>query len=228
MPDIQVALVTFPNHPARLAYFRHTVMGLKEKLTASRHTLGYVCSAESERDPTREWQGGFLEKFCQGMGIELKYREGRASLGANMNAAMRMCTAPLILLVQDDWLLTEPLDLSPGADFLLNTRDVDLLRYSWPGYELIFHPNPDGWRRIDPDGPWCYGDDPHLRRQDFMARYGWYREDGPPLCSEGDMVWRMKRMRANICAADKVYFAGIGDVSSVPLDREQRARAVAR
>jgi hypothetical protein len=61
-----------------------------------------------------------------------------------------------------------------------------------------------------------------------MAKHGWYKEDGPPLCSEGDMVWRMRRARANIAVADKVYFAGIGDVSSIPLDREIRERAIAR
>lgn len=216
MDTIDVALVTWPNHPARIEYFERCVRLLKKRLTASCHTLCWRCSSETEQDTKYPWFGDRLEKVCAAESIQLFWREGPAGLASNMNAALRCCEAELIFLVQDDFCLDDPLDLSPGAEFLLANRDVDLLRYSWPGMDrvrLVDHP--DGWRRFDTQGPWPYGDDPHLRRRDFMDRWGWYLEGTQHGASEGDMVLRLTAGGANIAAADKIYFGHGGAVSAV-------------
>lgn len=226
MEAIDVAITAWPNHPKRLEYFRTVVKALRDKLTASRHELRYHCSAESEVDPAHSWHGPELCHICDEEEISLSWREGPASLGGNMNAALRLCTAPTIFLVQDDWLLLRPLDLSDGADYLTANSDVDLIRYSWPGNLTHFIGCRGGWPIVDFADGWTYGDDPHLRRQDFMQKHGWYIEGGPHGRSEGDMLYRLRRAQATILASNELYFGTIGAVASVI--EECRPRAVPR
>lgn len=226
MATIDVALVTWPNHPKRWEYFSRCIPALLDGLTATGYDLRYVCSSESEVDPKHEWFGEQLKEFCEKNGIELAFREAPASLGANMNAALRMCKADTIFLVQDDWLLNGPCDIGPGADYLRDRPDVDYIRYSWPGDLCTFVPQADGWTQITHQGHWPYGDDPQLRRPGFTDKFGWYLEGGRHGRSESNMVYAVKAKHAYIIAADKNYFSHFGEVASVI--NEYRERAVSR
>jgi hypothetical protein len=230
---IDVILVTWPNHPRRLQYFRRTVRALAEKLTASRHELRWLCSSESARDPDSTWHGDELAEFCAKVGIKLHWREGPPSLGAGMNAAARLCMAPVCLLVQDDYELLEPLDLSPGAELLAENPQIDLVRFCYfchPQYgtQFVADSGHHGWQRVNIRGYWPYGDDPQMRRRDFHAKWGWYLEGGQHGVSEGDMLWRLVRGEATIFAADRCYFGHFGEVAAVPESQEHRERAVTR
>jgi hypothetical protein len=104
----------------------------------------------------------------------------------------------------------EPLDLSPGADLLTAHSEVDLIRYLWPeSLGCRFKGDVEGWRRFDLAGPWPYGDEPHLRRRDFMDRHGWYAE-GVGHHAEGNMIRRLVENKATILAADRMYFGHFG------------------
>jgi hypothetical protein len=223
---IQVAITNWPNHPKRIEYFRRVTESLQSKLTAVGHSIQYVCSSETERDPKHPWFGDELIELCREQNIVLSWRDAPASLGGNMNAALRLCDAPVVFLVQDDWMLLEPLDIGPGAEYLSSHSDVDLIRYSWPGHMTRFTGDRDGWQIVDGDYQFSYGDDPQLRRPDFVQRFGEYREGGPHGISEGDMLYRLRKANAVILAAQKNYFCTIGDVASV-ID-EKRERAVQR
>lgn len=230
-PDIDVCLVTWPNHPRRIEYFKRTLVSLEKNLTASRHTLRLLCSSEAERDPQSTWHGEELQEICQQKKIPLVWHQPPASLGGGMNHAIRQSTAPLIYLQQDDFELLEPLDLSPGADFILAHPEVDLLRYSYPihpEYGTSFSGEIDGWRQVNIDGSWPYGDDPHLRRRDFLDKWGFYLEGQHHGAAETDMLCRLVGRRAVICAADRCYYGHFGQVAAVPLSKEYRARAVSR
>jgi len=223
--NIDVAMVTWPNHPERLVYFTLCFERLKKNLSASRHSLRFVCSAETQQDPTRPWRGDDLEAYCRENDIALSWRDAPANLGANMNAAIHLCTAELILLQQDDWMLLYPLDLSPGAEFMLSNRGVDLLRYSWPDNERMrptFTDDPSGWRRIDPLGKWPYGDDPHLRRRDFNDRWGWYLEGGRHGTASSTLLHLLAKGQADIRVADRCYYVHGGPVTSVLDDIRNR------
>lgn len=229
MATVDVNLVTWPNHPARWEYFLRTMLALQNHLTASRHEIRWYCSAETERDPRHAWQGNRLEDFCGRYGIELAWHEGRANLGANMNAALRLGSSPTVLLVQDDWLLLRDLDLSPGVEFM-DAGGAELLRYSFPDNDLMrptFHGHEDGWLRIDLRGRWPYGDDPHLRRRDFVETYGWYLEGGGHGTASATLMRTLMLLCADIAVADRSsYFRHFGDVTAV-LD-DQRGRRITR
>ena len=206
--SVDVVITTWPNHPKRLEYFRDCLRLLRERLTASRHEMHWHCTSESMQCADAEWCGADLQAICDDDGIALSWRTWEPGLGENMNAALRLGESPMILLVQDDCHITEPLDLSPGIDFMDATADVDLLRYMWPPDERVgLIENGDGWRRFDVNDGWCYSDRPHLRRRSFMDKWGWYLEKQTwQGASEGDMLLRLRAGNAVIAAADKRYF----------------------
>lgn len=222
---IDVALVTWPNHPLRLQYFTETVDSLRKHLRARTHDLRYVCSAEKARDPESEWMGVELADYCATYDINLHWRHAAPNLGANMNNAIRLCTARYILVQQDDWRLEYPLDLSPGVDFMGANPAVDMIRYCWPDNDRMrptFISQPDGWRRIDMRGKWPYGDEPHLQRCDFTAKWGEFLEGGKHASASSALMSKLRLKGANIRVADKNYYQHFGQISSYPRDQEQR------
>jgi hypothetical protein len=219
--QIDVVLVTWPNHPKRMEYLQHVWRTLQEKLTASRHTLRFVCSAESERDPECVWCGEQLVGFCEYWNIPLTWHTGPASLGAGMNAAIKATKSDLAFVHQDDFELLYPLDLSPGAEFLSSHQEASLIRYGYPPprFEWRLLDYAGGWKRFDLEAHWPYGDEPHLQRRDFTDRHGWYVE-GVGHASEGMMLHRLIADNAIILAADKSYYGHCGNVSALPRAKE--------
>lgn len=222
---IDVAICTWPNHPERFDYFQRMIESLTTNLIASRHMLRFFCSAETAHDPDFEWMGSGLSCLCEMMGIELHWRDAPPNLGANMNAAIRMCSAPIIFVQQDDWCLDHPLDLSPGAEFMLEHKEVDLLRYCWPDNDRMrptFIDQPDGYRRINMRGRWPYGDEPHMQRQDFVQKWGEFLEGGIHASASSALMTKLRDGKANIRVADKNYYHHFGKISSYPREVEKR------
>lgn len=217
MDTIDIAMTSWPNHPKRVEYFAETIEACRKLLTASGHQLRYYCSAESERDPKATWCGGALINLCADNNVDLSWRRPPANLGANMNAAMRMGHGPFIFLQQDDWRLDMPLDLTPGATLLGDHPELDIVRYSWPQQERMaptLRSTVDGWRKIDVRGRWPYGDDPHLRRRDFMDRWGWYYDQGPHGSASGTLMRKLVDGSAVIVVAENCYYRHFGYVSA--------------
>lgn len=224
MSSVDIVIVTWPNHPKRWQYFLECVGRAYEAITASRHKLRWACSSESERDPAQPWFGDQLAGWCERREIPLVFRQGPASLGAAMNAAGDLIQADYGLLLQDDFWLESPLDLSDGVDWMDAHPEADTLRYSWPGMERVTVCGElDGLRRLDPHGSWPYGDDPHLRRRNFFERFGRYLEGPPHGNSEGNMLYAMARAGAQIYLADQIYFGHAGAVPAVINDLRERS-----
>ena len=102
---------------------------------------------------------------------------------------------------------------------------VDLLRYSWPDTDRMrptFIDQPDGWRRIDVQGKWPYGDDPHLQRVHFTAKWGEFLEGGPHASASAALMFKLRTRNANIRVADKNYYHHFGQISSYPREQETR------
>jgi len=228
MSEIDVTFVCWPNHPARLGYARHCFATVFENLAASRHQLVFRCSLESEHDPRSQWMGDELQSLCDSCKMPLHWREGKADLGAAMNSALRLGTSPFTFLIQDDFELLYPCDLSPGADLMDAEPTLDLIRYGWPPM-IEFCGELRGWPVINVGGMWCYGDEPQLRRRSFQDKWGWFTEyhtrHGQ---SETELLGKMVADNAKISVADKMYFGNFGAISAVPATKEYREREVKR
>ena len=220
---IDVAITAWPNCARRLHYFKKVATALLGGLTASRHELRFLCSAESHHLPGEEWRGEKLTQFCDANGIQLFWRNKPPSMGGNCNDIIGHCAAPLILMMQDDWLLKTPLDLSDGADLMLADTSIDIVRYSYGqgASKPEFTEHPDGWKRFILTAPWPYGMDPHMIRGTFADTWGPFHDEPNSVACEGDMLWRLVDGKADIAAADQQYFYhrgeapnGIGDVGA--------------
>lgn len=212
---IDVVMLAWPNHPKRIEYFDAAVASLHEHLTATGFSVDFHCSSESERDPARDWYGCELSALCTVAGINLDYRDGNADLGANMNAALRMGDAPWELLVQDDFALIEPLDISEGIAFLDSHPGFAAVRYHYGLNTTKFTGDVDGFRVVDINGPWPFSDSCQLRRRTFASAYGEYAEstEKRPVVhggSESDMCSRLRASGANIAASPRPMFKHIG------------------
>ena len=218
MATIDIAMTSWPNCPQRVEYMAEVLKSLKENVTASGHDMRCHCSIETERDPKHTWCGDALADLLDAHNIWWEWRDKPANLGGNMNDALAMGHGEFVYLQQDVCLLTEPLVLSPCAYLLSTLKQLDIVRYSWPEDPRMvptFNGNLDGWRKIAMRGTWPYGDDPHLRRRDFMEKWGWYYDKGKHGTASIELTATLRKGNANIVAADKVYYQNIGYASAV-------------
>jgi len=159
---------------------------------------------------------------------KVNYREPPANLGANMNRALglgRDTGARFLLFTQDDWVLTDKLDLEPYCRLLGFLTEVALVRFSWgegPG-QTVFLPQTEGQgpgvvvtRAVDPEkSHYFYGDQPQLRRATFPDEYGWFVEGGDMGQPEVELGARLRREGFLVAASHKIFFEHCGEKSSV-------------
>ncbi len=226
---IAVCLVTWPRNADRVSYLERTVSALRVNLRHSGHIVRYVVSAESQ-DVPREFLAA-VEDIVRPLQTRVIYRDGKADLGANMNAALKEglshhhCTHAL--LVQDDWVLMQPLDISPYADFLTGCREWGMVRFDWSLQEHHSTWMPDfEWhgfrmRELSPESTYFYGDQIQLRRASFPQEYGWFLEGGKNIgTAEVDFNSRLQQTKWRIATTPERMFEHCGTVSSVT--REER------
>lgn len=169
MTCVDVCMTIYPTCPERVRYMTDTLDALDRKLTGAE--LRFFCSSESPDDG--EFFDGPLEWLCESRGITLSFRDGPPDVAGNMNAALSMGSADLILMIQDDWLLTKPLDLGPSIRFLAEHPEFSAIRYQYPP-SLRTNNEIDGFRIVDMRQTWPFLDSPSLRRRSMLADYGEY------------------------------------------------------
>lgn len=106
-------------------------------------------------------------------------------LGNNINKGQEAVVTPLTLYVQEDFIPTElfPASFKDALGFMRERQDLDLVRfyayYAYPylrpykkGYsEMHITPWYPDYRKI-----YYYSDHPHLRRSNFLKKFGSYAE----------------------------------------------------
>lgn len=116
---------------------------------------------------------------------EAPYHSERRGYGGNSNAAWRMADAvsPLTLWLEDDWELTQPLDLTPFADLLMERPEIGMLRLGVLNLDIKGrtwgHAGRLYWT-LDHiphhDGTPVFTGHPSLRHVRYRDAYGWYPE----------------------------------------------------
>jgi hypothetical protein len=221
MKTIDVSMVAWPKTAERIEYMRRSLLSIRDRLRASRHSL--VLRVSCETLDVSPLQFKETRDICAEYEATSHWRGKPPSLGGNQNDALLMGYGSFILLQQDDWEWQRDIDLSPLADFLESDPGIALLRCAT--YFCRFMDA--GWvlggehvREIDHNSPYYYGDQPHIRRADFATRasstggqpVGFYRTadylDGPANYStpENTMAehlagngWRVAALVPNAC-----------------------------
>jgi glycosyltransferase involved in cell wall biosynthesis len=120
----------------------------------------------------------------------------RRGLGANTNAGVAACLAqsPYYLQLQDDFVLTHPMDLKPSVELLAERNDIGMVRLgrlnpymSGTVFEAI---NRYWWMIKRKSDTYIYTENPHLCHSRFPQTYGQIREDLKMGIAELDMCSR--------------------------------------
>ena len=173
---VEVALTAWTNNPARLGYFKTTMLALKQNLTASRHAITRILVSSEVLET--EYRVPF-EALCRHFDVDLHYHPAPPEIGCNHNQILSLCEADYVLYTEDDCLLNESLDVSDDIDFLEACTDFVYVRYSlapWSKMTPLGGEWP-GLGDMDKSLPYPYSNTAHLRHRERFATFGPFAEN---------------------------------------------------
>lgn len=106
----------------------------------------------------------------------------RRGVGASKNTSLRKVfeETPIVLLTEDDWVLTKPLELLPYVQLLLDHATVGMVRLGYLGGEmsakLTAYSGITFWELIQNSGLYVYSGQISLRHQRFYDVVGFHNE----------------------------------------------------
>jgi len=141
----------------------------------------------------------------------------RRGVGWMMNTAIRLVKetfgGQLLMILEDDWELVRPLDISPYADLLVSHVDMGMVRLGYLSPNInatIISRNDRLWWKIEPNGEtYRYSGHPSVRHIRFHEVYGLFDEGLPPGYTELSMC-------------GKVNAKPNGPAILIPIEYEQR------
>ena len=213
MADICVAVTAWPRTTDRVRYLTQTLKALRRNLTASGLKIRWLCSSESARIPAaaRRQQ----ETACDDAGFELLYHPRSPRLGRHVNWMVKQIRAAYVFYVQDDWVLTEPLDLAGCVAFFETYTEYQYVRYCrWlyahvPGDALTDH-----FVALASDIADRFSHQPYMARRSFYDTVGPF--DDEALTNEAIMNERVKALGLPVAVRVPFVFQHIGRTSSMP------------
>jgi glycosyltransferase involved in cell wall biosynthesis len=159
----------------------------------------------------------YLKHIQSRFGFKLLTTPKNRGLGNNINKGQDAVTTEFTLYVQEDFIVLDGFDkhFGNGLRIIEEDEDVDSVRfYSYSGYpnlkpfrdgfsEMIFKP----WS-LNLDKVTLYSDHPHLRRSNFLEKFGRYSETKSSDQTEYDMMisFLKKKNKAYLFAAYKSLF----------------------
>lgn len=123
----------------------------------------------------------------------------RLGVGRGMNQNLKKIfeTIDLVLVMEDDWELSNPLDLRPFVDTLLNHNENGMIRFGYLstnilGYTVAYEKRL--YWRIEYNGEtYRFTGHPSLRHKRFHQGYGYYDEGLPPGMTELSMCGKVNQ-----------------------------------
>lgn len=148
-------------------------------------------------DGSKEEHLNYINEIKNKFDFKLVTTPKNKGLGNNINKGQDAVTSEYTLYVQEDFIPLEGflLNFENGFSIIDNNKDIDLVRFyayeKYPclkplsdGYsEMIFKPWATNLNRIT-----MYSDHPHLRRSNFLNKFGRYPEMKNPEKTEYDMM----------------------------------------
>lgn len=178
MEPITVILQTY----RRTEYALRTIAAARELLRYDGDLRWYVADDGSPVEHVAAVMGAFD-------GTLTRLHSGRQGYGANANTAWRAAETALTFFLEDDFMLTEPLDLSPHAYALMDAPELGMVRLGYidplmrePVQTFAnrrYHTLPRDW----PDTSfYAFTGHPSLRHARYRESYG----DYPTNLTPGD------------------------------------------
>lgn len=117
-PRVAIGIITYN----RLDPLMATIRALRDNIVYP--NLTWVLSDDGSPE-------GYIEEVTSEFHFDTVLQHARKGMGYNWNRMIEACAsaAQFTLCCQDDWLLTEPLDLRLGIEFMQNNPTYGMLRY---------------------------------------------------------------------------------------------------
>jgi len=190
-PDVTIGIITY----ARPEEIVRTVTALRENLHYSGQ-LHFVAADDSS--PDRYVEKLKRSKLFKEIGTEFISTPENGGWGINANHLLQHVSTQFLFQIEDDYVLTQPLNLDAGMALLLTKPHIGMLRYrGTAGDHVVLHqmeadvsaflpeyregtglPGKLTYCLLDSGSPtvWLYSNGPHLKRRDFHQFYGDYPE----------------------------------------------------
>jgi glycosyltransferase involved in cell wall biosynthesis len=126
-----------------------------------------------------------LDRLKEDFGFQLIQADKNRGLANNINKGQRAVHSPYTLYIQEDFIPNEQFrqHLINGLELIKEDLQIDLVRFYAHHKHPYLKPLPNGFSEMEFNfwRPgfwqfWCYSDNPHLRRSDFLQKFGNFRE----------------------------------------------------
>lgn len=125
------------------------------------------------------------------------YDTGRRGVGYAKNNALKeaFSVSKLCWLTEDDWWISEPLNLLPHVQLMLDHPEIGFIRFGFLGGSLsadyIDYGYPLTYWKLKPtSGLYCYSGQCGLRSSCLYEKVGWHDETTSPGEEELNYCWR--------------------------------------
>ena len=160
--------------------------GFREDLISWQQYLKY----EGEIKLLTVNDGPALPRFDWALGARCSLGHERNGVGASWNQGLQVALqeSPLVMNIDDDWLLLQPYDLTPWAAMLLEDEAIGSVHLSapYPGASGTIEPRKHGWVVRLNRHNLAAGLRAALYHQRYFDAYGFF--------DEGISAWEMERL----------------------------------
>lgn len=183
-PNIAITLLTYLNSEERKQYPLQTIQGLRTNLRYDGKLAWYIAEGFDNRQGASS-----LFEALQNQRI-IGWHSERLTPGANWNRALIECykKTDYILMMEEDWFLSQPFDITPYVQLLQEKEDVCMVRFGTLTLGMICHVQGHAGRHyleMDHGPQYAFSGNPHLRHKRLNEAIGLYNEDITP--SPGDV-----------------------------------------
>lgn len=183
LPDLAILLLTYKRTREALFTIRSTI----ENLQYPREKIKWYIADDGS--PTNHVSAIMQELVDRSQTVigshNQKFSDVPYAAGIGWNKGLGICyqATDYVLVLEDDWQMEAPLELTPYMKLLQDNQDVGLVsfRILSTGADVRTVGN-DGliyleYRRT---AQYAYSGNPHIRHARYTKYYGWYAEDRSP------------------------------------------------
>lgn len=182
-PNITILLLTYLNNETRKQYPLQTIQGIKNNLRYDGKLAWYI----AEGYGNIQVNDLFLELSHERV---IGWHSEYLTPGANWNKGLIECykRSDYVLVMEEDWLLPAPFDITPYVQLLQEKEDVCMVRFGTLTLGMICHVKGHNGRHyleMDHRPQYAFSGNPHLRHKRLNQAIGLYNERISP--SPGDV-----------------------------------------
>lgn len=190
-PLVNIIITTYN----RLDLLVPTIKALIENLKYS--NLGWILADDGSHET-------YIDQAVRQASLQVPFamtQAGRKGVGFSKNLALRHAfeQSPYVLLMEDDWQLKEPLNLSRHVALMEARSDVGMIRFGYLGgrieavYDDLNGFDTSYWELKS--GVYCYSGQVSLRSKVWYDQIGYHAENCSPGAEELDMCYRYAQIQ---------------------------------